>query len=248
MTIPGVFDIVRYNRGYYWVSLSFIAATALGIGTRALPAPLCGAVAVVLAPTVFWTAASLFVSWFVYDHAAITRWHWLPGILRFPPCRWIQIHAGLDEASAILGRMFPDARSAVLDIYDPAEMCAPSIARARRLHPPLCPPSTALLDALPAPAGACDTVFVLFAAHEIRNRDRRVTFFRELARVLSPNGQILVAEHLRDWKNFLAFGPGFLHFYSRTEWLRVAHDASLVLEAEAGLTPFARCFRFAGPV
>ena len=247
MTASGVFDILRYNRGYYSVSLSFIAAAALWLGTGVLPAPLCAAVAVALAPAAFWTAASLFVSWFVYDHAAITRCHWLPGILRFPPRRWIQIHAGLDEASAILERMFPDARSAVLDIYDPAEMCEPSIARARRLHPPLRPPSTAILDALPAPAGACDTVFVLFAAHEIRDRVRRVTFFRELARVLCRNGQILVAEHLRDWRNFLAFGPGFLHFYSRAEWLRVAREAGLVLEAEAGLTPFARCFRFTGP-
>jgi hypothetical protein len=73
-------------------------------------------------------------------------------------------------------------------------------------------PIRAHLESALVPAGACDTVFVLFAAHEIRDRVRRVTFFRELARVLSPNGQILVAEHLRDWRNFLAFGPGFLHF------------------------------------
>jgi hypothetical protein len=126
-------------------------------------------------------------------------------------------------------------------------MPEPAISRARRLHPPLRPASPAILDALPAPAAACDTVFVFFAAHEIRDRVRRVTFFRELARVSSPNGQVLVAEHLRDCRNFLAFGPGFLHFYSRGEWLRVAREAGLVLEAEAGLTPFVRCFRFTGP-
>jgi hypothetical protein len=246
MTASGVFDIIRYNRGYYSVSISFIAAAALCLGTGVLPSPLCAGVAVVVAPAAFWTAASLFVSWFVYDHAAITRWHWLPGILRFPPCRWMQIHAGLDEASAILDCTFPDAQSVVLDIYDPTEMPEPSIARARRLHPPLRPPSSAILDALPAPGGACDTVFVLFTAHEIRDRVRRVIFFRELARVVSAHGQVLVAEHLRDWRNFLAFGPGFLHFYSRAEWLRVAREAGLVLEAEAALTPFARCFRFTG--
>jgi hypothetical protein len=246
MTASGVFDIIRYNRGYYSASLSFIAAAALCLGTGVLSAPLRAAVAVTLALATLWTAASLFVSWFVYDHAAITRWHWLPGILRFPPRRWMQIHTGLDEASAILERMFPDAQPAVVDIYDPAEMPEPSIARARRLHPPLRPPFTARLDALPAPAGACDTVFVLFAAHEIRDRARRVTFFRELARILSRDGQIFVAEHLRDWRNFLAFGPGFLHFYSRAEWLRAAREAGLVLQAETGLTRFARCFRFTG--
>jgi hypothetical protein len=54
-------------------------------------------------------------------------------------------------------------------------------------------------------------------------------------------GQLLV-EHMRDWKNFVAFGPGFLHFYSRAEWLRVIREARLTVEREVFVTPFVRCF------
>ena len=130
----------------------------------------------------------------------------------------------------------------VVDIYDPQEMTEPSIARARRLHPSLEPAVAGKLDALPLPDRDRDTLFLLFAAHEIRQPARRTEFFLESARVLTDSGQLLLVEHMRDWKNFVAFGPGFLHFHSRDEWLRLAHDAGLTVEREDRITPFVRCF------
>jgi ubiquinone/menaquinone biosynthesis C-methylase UbiE len=98
------------------------------------------------------------------------------------------------------------------------------------------------LDALPLLDNDRDTLFLLFAAHEIRRPERRAKFFAEAARVLANSGQLLLVEHLRDWKNFFVFGPGFLHFYSRKEWLRVAQSAGLTIEREDRLTPLVRCF------
>jgi len=82
------------------------------------------------------------------------------------------------------------------------------------------------------------------AAHEVRDADQRVELFREAARILTENGQVLLAEHLRDWRNFVAFGPGFLHFHSRVEWLRVAREAGLSLEREGPVTPLVHWFVF----
>ena len=172
----------------------------------------------------------------------MTRWSWLPQVLLFSPRRWINIHAGLDQSTEILAQLFPAKGQAVLDIYDPQEMTEPSIERARRMHPSHQGAVRSKLNALPVADRSRDTLFLLFVAHEIREPTRRIAFFQEAARVLAVPGQILLVEHLRDWKNFVAFGPGFLHFYSRREWLRIACEAGLSIERELCVTPFVRCF------
>jgi ubiquinone/menaquinone biosynthesis C-methylase UbiE len=84
---------------------------------------------------------------------------------------------------------------------------------------------------------------VIFAAHELRSAKARESFFRELFRVLKPGGTVLLVEHLRDWKNFLAYGPGFLHFFSHREWTRLMAAASFQLTSESGITPWVRVFQ-----
>ena len=238
----GVLSILQYNWHFYAVSLCALVGIGALLWFRLLPrageALLIGAATL----TAFWSLSSLLVSYYVYDYRGVTRWNWIPRILLFPPQQWLNIHAGLDESTLILTQFFPNTRYMVVDIYDPQEMTEPSIARARRLHPSLEPAVAGKLDALPLPDRDRDTLFLLFAAHEIRQPARRTEFFLESARVLADSGQLLLVEHLRDWKNFVAFGPGFLHFHSRDEWLRLAHDAGLTVEREDRITPFVRCF------
>ena len=238
----GVLGILQYNWHFYAASLCALVGMGALLWFRLLPgageAVLIGAVAL----TVFWFLSSLLVSYYVYDYRGVTSWNWIPRMLSFPPQQWLNIHAGLDESTLILTQLFPNTRYMVVDIYDPQEMTEPSIARARRLHPAAESVLAGKLDALPLTDRDRDTVFLLFAAHEIRQSTRRTQFFLESARVLANSGQLLLVEHLRDWRNFVAFGPGFLHFHSRDEWLRLAHDAGLTVEREDRITPFVRCF------
>jgi SAM-dependent methyltransferase len=123
-------------------------------------------------------------------------------------------------------------------------MTEPSIARARRLTPLPEPARPAAAAALPVADGAADLVVLFFAAHELRRRSSRDRLFAELRRAVRPQGRVVVVEHLRDLANALAFGPGFLHFLPRAEWLRVAHQAGLAVREEVRLTPFVRAFFF----
>jgi ubiquinone/menaquinone biosynthesis C-methylase UbiE len=85
---------------------------------------------------------------------------------------------------------------------------------------------------------ACDAIVIAFTAHEIRDVRARETFFGEVKRVLRPGGRAFLIEHVRDAANFLAFGPGFMHFMPRAEWLRVVTHAGLVVKDESRVTPF----------
>jgi SAM-dependent methyltransferase len=238
----GVLNILQYNWHFYAVSLCALLGAGALLRFRGLPRVGEGVVILAAAVTAFWFVSSLLVSYYVYDYKGVTAWEWMPSILSFRPQQWLNIHAGLDESTLLLTQLFPNTQFAVVDIFDPEEMTEPSIARARRLHPTLVPAITGKLDALPFADRSYDTLFLLFAAHEIRQPTRRMEFFRECVRILANPGQFVLVEHVRDWKNFVAFGPGFLHFHSRDEWIRLAHDAGLTIEREDHVTPFVRCF------
>ena len=92
-------------------------------------------------------------------------------------------------------------------------------------------------DSMAFPADWFDAAFSIFAAHELRDHDQRVRLFVEIARILTPDGEFILNEHSRDWHNFLAFGPGFLHFFSESAWRKAASDAGLTVLTELSMTP-----------
>jgi len=238
----GVGQIVRFNWPFY--AAAGLALVALEFGLRFASAPpvtwwvmhgMTGLAAV-------WVVGSLIASWVIYDHSLLTRWEWIGEALGVRPRRWINVHAGLDESTPALRRFLAPSEGRVFDIFDPDEMSEPSIVRARRLYRPEVDPERVDFQQLPAAGKSIDAAFLLLSAHELRTDAARGTFFAELHRILSPDGRVIVAEHLRDVANFAAFGPGFLHFFSRRTWSRCFAQARFVIEREFSITPFIRVF------
>jgi SAM-dependent methyltransferase len=188
-------------------------------------------------PALYWMAASIAVSHYVYDCAGLYDFGWMRREIGTPR-RWINIHAGLDETSAILEELFAGAEHRTVDIFDERAMTEASIRQARECRGVASTTRAARYDELPFTDGWFDTAFVLFAAHELRRHEQRVRFFREVARVLDVRGELVLMEHMRGLCNLAAFGPGALHFFSRRAWLKAAHDAGLAVESEFNRTPF----------
>lgn len=240
----GVLQIVRYNWSLYAAAI-FVSALVVGLVlTIHPPAVLAAFVLLGAIAAIFWLALSLAVSHYVYDRSDLYRWEWIRERVAPNPRHVVNVHAGLDETSLALQRMYPAAEVTILDIYDPSEMPEPSIARARREARSMLAAVNADFRKLPLQAAAADLVTVIFVAHELRRPASKEVFFRELARVIKPGGRVLLVEHLRDAWNLVAFGPGAFHFFPRSEWLRVADAAGFRLSGEISRTVFVRAFVF----
>jgi SAM-dependent methyltransferase len=235
-------NIIRFNWPYYAAAGVALVAVPFLLSRLTLPAWMRIAAYVSLTPMAAWLAASIVVSWIVYDRSRLMDWDWVLQALGFSPKSWINLHAGHDESSVALTRIFPGASGRVFDIYDAREMTEPSIAVARRRAENHVPAEPADFRRLPLPKGTVDVAMLLLSAHELRSDESRSALFAELRRVLGPAGRVVIAEHLRDWANFLAFGPGFLHFHSRRAWLRCFSRHRFDVHREFSITPFVRVF------
>lgn len=235
----GTLNIIRFNWHFYVLSFGFVITvltwnnyfqTELGGYVYALCLLIAGTIIV-----------SLLVSYYVYDYSQLYKFNWL-GDLITDGAVALNINAGFDETSELLNARFHHQQFTVLDFYDPKRHTEISIKRARAAYPAF--PNTIRIATtkLPIEDKSIDTVYVIFSAHEIRDENERTNFFKELNRVIKPEGQIVVVEHLRDFNNFFAYNIGFMHFYSLSTWLSTFKAAQLKVHKEIKVTPFISTF------
>lgn len=237
---PNFVKIVEFNWPLYAAAVGVAIAIAAVAPRVPLPWPVRDLAYGAAALVGMWIVASLVASWIVYDCSRLMEWDWVLQALGFDPKSWISLHAGFDASDSALRDVFKNADGRVFDIFDPNEMTEPSIRTARRLD--AARDERADFRRLPLATGTIDVATLLLSAHELRSEAARGALFSELRRVLSPGGRVVVAEHLRDWANFLAFGPGAFHFHSRRTWALCFSRHRFDIHREFSITPFVRVF------
>ncbi len=221
----GARQIVLFNWPVYAIAIAGFGLALAGSVWSALPDAVrswSGVVAIGVLAATSWTVVAAYL---VYDVSGLHGWAWLR-----PPQKvghWVNIHAGLDEASEALAALFPDATKDILDIYDGDRMTEPAIRVARRMGHVQPEATHAPFWHLPVADVRADLVVLFFAAHELRRHEDRVRLLRETRRILAPSGRIVVVKHLRDGWNLLAFGPGAFHFLPRRAWMKAFEEAGL---------------------
>ena len=185
----------------------------------------------------------LIISAYVYDFSGYYDFHWLKNLFIDPNVRNIvNINAGFDETSFIIKNNFPQADLKVFDFYDSKRHTEPAIIRARKVS--LTYPNTLGIKSstIPIADKSVDVVFLLSAAHEIRDNEEKVVFLEECYRICKPGGKVIMVEHLRDFPNFLAFSIGFTHFFSSSTWKSAFARAGFGSIKETKFTPFMSVF------
>lgn len=238
--LQGVGNIVRFNWPFYLlVVILLLAIMVLGTLTHGYIKLVMIAVgACILLPM----AISLFVSLYVYDLSGLYDLRWLKHASIKSDGHFANIHAGFDETTLLLRERCTSASITIYDFYDPRLHTEASIRRARAAYPAL--PETIHITTSYIPAGdkSLDAIFLIFAAHEIRDIEECKHFLDECRRVLRPDGRVIVTEHLRDTANFVAYTIGAFHFFPLESWLSVFHRAGLRIERQFRINPFVTTF------
>ena len=233
--IQGVTNIIRFNWHFYL--MTFIIFVTLFLIKNQFSQQIQTFLNFGITIAILMLLTSLFVSYYVYDLSDLYQLKWIENAT---DKKLLNINAGFDETSEIIINKFPKTDLTICDFYNPDNHTEVSIKRARRAYPPNPQTISVATDKLPFSENSFDNSFAILSAHEIRNENERVRFFKELNRI--TKGQIFVTEHLRDFNNFMAYTIGVFHFHSRKSWLQTFKQADLTVAKEIKTTPFITTF------
>jgi hypothetical protein len=232
----GITNIIRFNWHFYIGS--FFLLVVIYLVSRLVSPPLAFIFWMIVLTGIILILISLLVSYYIYDYSSLYSMEWLKELDIHSGQEVVNIHAGFDETSALLTDKLSGIKLTVLDFYDPAKHTEISIKRARKAFPAF--PGTIQINSTGSILyeHSKDLILLILSAHEIRQMEERVCFFKSLSNSLKTNGKIVVVEHQRDFQNFLAYTIGFFHFHSPKTWRQTFKGAGLNIKSRNKLNPF----------
>lgn len=236
----GVGNIVRFNWHFYAIAIVLVVLL-ISIKTQ-FPSSYNWLIICVIIITITTTFISLAISYFIYDYSDLYTLHFLDFLNMKSNSTLVNINAGFDETSAIIKHKYPNTNLIVLDFYDASKHTEISIERARNAYPVFPNTINIRTDNISLQAKSVDYIFLIFAAHEIRNEAERILFFKQLKDILKIDGKIIVTEHQRDFINFIAYTIGFFHFHTNKTWKKTFQQSGFSIQKEFKLNPFITTF------
>lgn len=238
--LQGIKNIIRFNWHFYLFAAGALFVLLIARHFFALAFNTGFTIIILLLITN--VLLSLLASLYIYDLSQLYLLKWIDVLEVRPYSNLVNIHAGFDETSELLSVKYYDCNLKVLDFYNPKDHTEISIKRARKVYPPFPGTQQISTSAIPLSQHSVDVIFVLLAAHEIRNKEERIMFLKNLRETLKSEGKIVILEHLRDLSNFIVYNAGCFHFFSKAEWLLNFEYAGLKLNSEIKVTPFLSAF------
>ncbi len=237
----GLSRVILFNWPLYAVAVLVILVLLVVAFLPSVDVVVSRVALLILVAVLLQTVGSLIASHWVYDLSALRDWSWLAKSVGDPQ-RIVLVHAGYDETGGVLAKIFPSSEILTVDFYSALERREPSIVRAQKYFPSQVDPIAKSLSNWPVSSDSIDLVLVAFAAHEVRDHEKRVVLFKEVRRVLNGTGHVILVEHIRDRANFLAYGVGAFHFLTNADWKKCTEAAELLLQTQFKITPFVRVF------
>jgi SAM-dependent methyltransferase len=228
-SVAGTMTVVRFNWPKYLAAGALLLAAAAA-GRLGLPGQICSVLWLGGVLGAIWTATSLAATWWVYDRCRVYQ---QVATNLGPIGDWATVHCGFDDATPGLAEEIGYGPVQVVDL---AIGSSASLRRARRHE--LAGAGRHQGEAPALAPGSLDSIFVTFAAHEVRDPADQQALFSELSRALRTGGRLVITEHLRDLANVAVYGPGALHFQRAAIWRARAAEAGLSPESHRRITPF----------
>lgn len=151
-----------------------------------------------------------------------------------------------------LSRRLTTGRVIVVDVYNPQWTTSRALARhrARRPSPPLDPRLTwrdGDVNLIPLPDGSVPAVILSQVLSEFWQHGDRLALLKEIHRILTPGGRLLLAERVRTQTNWLVTGPAALGLPTAGYWQNLLRQAGYHVQKEKDLLGLVYCIRARKP-
>ncbi|VAW30942.1 hypothetical protein MNBD_CHLOROFLEXI01-53 [hydrothermal vent metagenome] len=234
--------------------IGMIAALIL-IGLSALRGwlpliPLATAAFIIL---IYFLATGIWEAHQLYDFEGITPHHILFDMGQLPATeRFAYIDLGLQRPAIGLSRRLTTGKIIVIDIYNPQWTISSWLVRWRaKLPPPPADPRLSWregnLNLLPLPDESVSTVMLCHVAGEFWQEGDRTVLLAEAYRILKPQGQLLLAEPVRNQTSWLIRGLASLDLAPPAYWRTLLQQTGFRLRSEKSVAGLSYCIRAQKP-